>query len=86
MPLDADIQAGTIRVLAGHPKLAAGGGRRNQADPFVIGFAHVRGGVVVTEETLTNNLDKPRIPDVCRALGIRCLTLVQFAQEQGWRL
>jgi hypothetical protein len=85
VPLDEDVQAGTMRVLAGHPKIAAGGGSRNRADPFVIGLAHARSGVVVTEETLTNSLEKPRIPDVCRALGIRCLTLVQFAKEQGWR-
>ncbi|MGH3615380.1 MAG: DUF4411 family protein [Pseudonocardia sp.] len=85
VPLDEDIQAGTMRVLASHPKLAAGGGSRNRADAFVIGFAHAREGVVVTEETMSNRLEKPRIPDACRALGIRCLTLVQFAQEQGWQ-
>lgn len=85
VPLDEDIQAGTMLVLASHPKLAAGGGNRNRADPFVIGFAHARGGIVITEETMSGNLEKPRIPDVCRALGIRCLTLVQFAQDQGWQ-
>lgn len=55
VPLDEDIQAGTTRVLAQHPKLAGTGGRRHQADPFVIGLASARGGVVVTEETPTNN-------------------------------
>ena len=40
--------------------------------------------MVVTEETLSNNLNKPRIPDVCGVLGIRCINLVQFARDQGW--
>jgi len=35
-------------------------------------------------ETLSNNLNKPRIPDVCGVLGIRCINLVQFARDQGW--
>lgn len=49
--LDEDIQASTMRVLAAHPKLTGTGGGRNAADPFVIGFTQLRGGVVVTEET-----------------------------------
>jgi hypothetical protein len=60
------------------------GGGRNAADPFVIGLAHARGGVVVTEETLSGNIDKPRIPDVCNAVGVRWLTLVGFVREQCW--
>jgi hypothetical protein len=83
--LEEDIQAATMSVLAAHPKLTGTGGGRNEADPFVIGLAHARQGVVVTEETLSNNISKPRIPDVCSALGIRCLNLVQFARDQSWR-
>jgi Domain of unknown function (DUF4411) len=83
--LDEDIQVATISILAAHPKLTGSGGGRHQADPFVIGLAHARNGVVVTEETMSNNLNKPRIPDVCRAMGIRCINLVQFAQDQCWR-
>jgi len=39
---------------------------------------------VVTEETLSGNLDKPRIPDVCDALGVRWLNLIGFVRAQGW--
>ncbi|MEU5872163.1 DUF4411 family protein [Glycomyces sp. NPDC047369] len=60
------------------------GGVRSGADPFVIGFAKARSGTVVTEEHPTGRLDKPHIPDVCDALGIPCLNLVQFVTEQGW--
>ena len=82
--LDADIQRATREVLTRHQKLMGRGGGRNAADPFVIGLARARGGVVVTEETLSGNLDKPRIPDVCDALGVRWLNLIGFVRAQGW--
>lgn len=86
LPLTPDIQVRTSQVLAAHPKLTGIGGGRNTADPFVIGLAMTRAadGVVVTEETLSGNITKPRIPDVCEALGVRWLSLVRFVSEQGW--
>lgn len=84
VPLELDIQVETSAILADHPKLVGKGGVRSGADPFVIGFAKARSGTVVTEEHPTGRLDKPHIPDVCAALGIPCLNLVQFVTEQGW--
>jgi hypothetical protein len=82
--LDSDIQQATRTVLAQHPKLMGKGGGRNAADPFVIGLALARRSIVVTEEALSGNLSRPRIPDVCDALGVRWLNLVGFVREQGW--
>lgn len=82
--LEIDIQESTTAVLTEHPKLTGMGGGRHQADPFVIGFALARNGTVVTEELRTNSLGKPRIPDVCDAMGVRCLSLVEFARDQSW--
>lgn len=84
LPLDEDIQVATREVLAGHRKLVGKGGQRNLADSFVIGLARARGGIVVTQETRTNNLERPRIPDVCEAMGVRCVDLVGFIRDQGW--
>lgn len=84
VPLEEDIQIATTRILDDHPKLMGKGGGRNEADPFVIALACVRNAVVVTEETSTGTLEKPRITHVCDALGIRCIGLVQFARDQGW--
>ncbi len=84
VPLDAEIQRATREVLASHPKLMGRGQGRNAADPFVIGLAIATNGTVVTEETRTGNLDKPRMPDVCEALGIPWLNLIGFIKEQGW--
>ncbi|MFF7994188.1 DUF4411 family protein [Kitasatospora xanthocidica] len=84
LPLDLDVQSATRRVLAEHPRLMGVGGGRNGADPFVIGLALASGGTVVTEERLTGNTSRPRIPDVCEALGVRWLPLIRFVAEQGW--
>jgi Domain of unknown function (DUF4411) len=84
VPLVVDIQIATKQVLAAHPKLLGiGGGPRNGADPFVIALAIARGGTVVTQET-PRNINKPRIPDVCDAMGVPWRTLPQFVDEQGW--
>lgn len=82
--LTADVQVAAREVLSAHPRLVGIGGGRNSADPFVIGLARARNGVVVTEELLTGNIGRPRIPDVCDAIGVPWLNLVRFVQEQGW--
>lgn len=84
IPLAPEIQRATSEVLRAHPKLMGQGGGRNAADPFVIGLASARGGTVVTQETMSGNLEKPRIPDVCQALGVRYTSLVGFLSQQGY--
>ena len=51
-----------------------------------VGLAKARSMSVVTGEQPTGNLKRPRIPDVCQALGIPCLSLLQFIRHQGWVL
>jgi hypothetical protein len=55
--------------------MTGNGGSRNLADPFVIGLAHARGGIVVTEESMSGSLARPRIPDVCAAMNSQCVGL-----------
>jgi hypothetical protein len=54
---------------------------RNGADPFVIVLAVARDGVVVTEE-YEGSLASPKIPVVCEALAMRCMTTAEFVQDQ----
>jgi hypothetical protein len=84
VPLTRDLQLATRQVLLEHQRMLGRGGGRNGADPFVVALARLHGGTVVTEETMSNNLSKPRIPDVCQALGVPWLDLVGFVQCQGW--
>ncbi|MFE6620295.1 DUF4411 family protein [Streptomyces sp. NPDC057740] len=84
VPLHEGIQRSTSRILAAHPKLLGRGGGRNGADPFVIGLALLSGGCVVTEETLSGRIDKPRIPDVCEAMNVPWVNLIGFIAQQQW--
>lgn len=84
VPLTQDVQVSVREVLAEHHKLIGVGSGRSGADPFVIALARVHAGTVVTEELLSRSLTKPKIPDVCDAMGVRRLNLMQFIQEQGW--
>lgn len=81
--LDDEIQAAAKDILRDNPLLVKQTARRTQADPFVIAVAKVRGIAVVTEER-GGTPNKPKIPSVCRTLGIRTLTVVEFIREQGW--
>ena len=83
-PLTEDVQLSVRDVLTQHQRLIGIGNGRSGADPFVIALAHARQGVVVTEETLSRNMTKPKIPDVCDAMGVRRTNLLGFIQEQGW--
>ncbi len=60
-------------------KLLKGG--RN-ADPFVIAKAAVEGKTVVTMELLKPNAAK--IPNICAQFGIKCMTLEEFMEAEGW--
>lgn len=82
--LTPEIQRAVSQVLKSHQRLIGIGSGRSGADPFVIAFALAHGGVVVTEETLSGNITKPRIPDVCDAMGVQRLNLLGFVQQQGW--
>jgi hypothetical protein len=84
VPLREDIQIVVREVLAEHQRLIGVGSGRSGADPFVIALARARDGVVVTEETLSRNITKPKIPDVCDSIDVRWLNLMGFVQEQGW--
>jgi hypothetical protein len=84
LPLSHDVQREARGILTQHQRLVGIGSGRSGADPFVIALARARHGTVVTEETLSGNLARPRIPDVCEAMQTPWLNLVGFVQEQGW--
>ena len=87
VPLAHDIQQATKAVLAACPRLMAQhGASRNSADPFVVGLALARDGIVVTQETPGKSDKRPRIPDACDAVGVKCMGLPEFVSEQGWQI
>ncbi len=84
VPTDDAIQLAVQEILRNHPGLVDPARPRLGADPFVIAVARIRGCTVVTQETPTANPMRPKIPDVCGALGIPCINVLQFIRQQGW--
>ncbi len=81
LPLTEAVQQQAARVLSQYPRLVNTLRNRSKADPFVVATAIVLGAVVVTGEIRTGKLDKPRIPDVCEATGVRCIGFLQMIRE-----
>jgi hypothetical protein len=82
--LDDRIQMAVADVLMHHPRLVGARANRSGADAFVIALAAVEHCTVVTGESATNSTSRPNIPDVCAAMEIRCISLLQLIREQGW--
>jgi Domain of unknown function (DUF4411) len=86
VPLDGEIEAEVIDLMSRFPRLVDTKKGRSGGDPFVIAVARVRGLSVITGESATGKLDAPRIPDVCKDLGIPCIRMLDFFREQRWNL
>lgn len=52
------------------------------ADPFIIAWAKVINGCVVTEEKERPNA--PKIPNVCQHFGVDCTNLQGFMEREDW--
>jgi hypothetical protein len=83
---DVSIQLKVTEILKIHPRLVNASKNRSGGDPFVIAVAAVNGLSVVSGELPSGSLRKPHIPDVCAAMSIRCMSLLEFVRSQGWRL
>ena len=85
IPLDIPIQRAGASIINAHPRLVDNRRNRSAADPFVIALAQIEDATVVTGENPTNNAEKPNIPDVCRAMNIPCINLLQLIRLEGWK-
>lgn len=84
IPIDELTQQNVRQILQQHRNLLNAKKNRSGADAFVIALAQVRRCTVVTDERPTGSRKRPHIPDVCSALGIRCVNFLQLIQEEGW--
>ncbi len=82
--IDEPVQVAVQEILGTHPRLLDTRKSRSSADPFVIAVAKINGATVLTQESRSNRDSKPNIPDVCSALGIPSVDLIQLIKEQQW--
>jgi hypothetical protein len=85
-PTTPEVQVLVKAISTSYPNLLyAGTPGKNFADPIVIALAEYKKYAVVTHEKMTGNLNGPRIPDVCKAKGIRVMQVHLLVLEQGWK-
>ena len=85
LPIDDATQGSVLNILSLYPRLVDARKNRSTADPFVIAIAQVNGLVVVSGEIASNKLNKPKIPDVCSAMGIKHIRLLELFTLERWR-
>lgn len=86
VPIDDDIQIQVARILRAHPRLVDQRKGRSGADAFVIALALRDQAVVITAEQRSSKAGIPKIPDVCDAMGVRSIGLLDFFRERAWKL
>jgi hypothetical protein len=86
VPIDGQVQQIVRDILRDYPRLIDNRTNRSGADPFVIALAMTEGCTVLTGERESGNMARPKIPDVCAAMGVRCISMVDLIREQNWRM
>ena len=88
VPLAA-VLAEALAIQARFPGLKDPKAEYEEADAYVIALAKLRDGIVVTQETSAAEKNKPKrthfIPDVCRELGLPCISLLGLMRREGWK-
>lgn len=85
-----DLLAGALAIQNQFPGLRDPKAEYEEADAYVISLARLRDGIVVTQETPAAEKNRPRrthfIPDVCRELGVPCISLLGLMRRERWAL
>jgi hypothetical protein len=84
-PLTEDIQDSAKEIVNRFKKLINFKKNKSGADPFVIGLAKIRNGIVVTEEKHSGGTDKQKIPDVCDELKIPYMNFLSVLKSEGMK-
>jgi hypothetical protein len=85
IPSDRAVLEKSKEIVNAHPGFIETKSARSAADPFVVALAEIHGVPVVTYEQL-GKAKTPKIPNVCRARGVRVATLVEVLRAEGFRV
>lgn len=79
------IQSALRVVMKEFPTLAEEKRGRSISDPWVIALARITtGAIVVSEEDLSTNPNRVKIPNVCRSYNIECIRLREVVRRERW--
>ncbi len=84
----SELLAAALAIQNQFPGLLDSKAEYEEADAYVIALARLRGAIVVTQETPAAEKRNPKrshyIPDVCTALGIRCVSWLDMMRNESW--
>lgn len=90
VPLLTDVQLEAAAIEAKYPDLLDVKSPYQSADAYVIAFAKLQSGIVISQETSAHEKRNPKknhyIPDVCRDLGVPCINLLGLMRKEKWKL
>lgn len=85
-----DLLAAAVAIQGRFPGLRDPKAEFEEADSYVVALAQLRDGIVVTQETSAAEKRNPKrthfIPDVCRELGLPCISFLGLMRREGWQL
>jgi len=85
-----DLLAEALEIQRRFPGLRDPKAEHEEADSYVVALARLRNGIVVTQETPAAEKNRPRrthfVPDVCRELGVPCISLLGMMRREKWVL
>jgi hypothetical protein len=81
VPLEEEQLRRAKGLASKFPNLAKERLGRMRADGFVIALAQWKGYTVVTAE---NHRGADKIPNICQAQGVPCISLADMIQSEGW--
>jgi len=83
---DRPVMETFAKIVNDHPDFMKVNSTKSGADPFVVALAEVHGIPVVTYETMAKQNVAPKIPNVCQARGIQCVTPVEVLRAEGFKM
>ena len=85
-----DVLADALAIQDRFPGLRDPKAEHDESDAYVIALSRLRNGIVVTQETAASEKHGRRrshyIPDVCRELGLPCVSLLGLMRRERWTL
>ncbi len=76
------------KITTSYPGLIDPYAAHDEADRYVIALAKLKGWTVVTHETPARSkkyaLRTHFIPDVCQAIGVQCIDLLELMRREKW--
>lgn len=89
VPLLTDVQLEAAAIEAKYTDLLDVKSPYQSADAYVIAFAKLHSGIVISQETSAHEKRNPKknhyIPDVCRDLGVPCINLLGLMRKEKWK-